>query len=150
VSSQASNIAQALDEARTHLARVEPAELAQCVEQDALIVDIRPQSNREAEGEMPGAIVIERNVLEWRLDPTSPDRLDRDFNSQSQIVLFCNDGYASSLAARILQQLGLVHATDLVGGFRAWHRWRESPSKTTGTPSDQSDDPNTGNSTGLI
>lgn len=85
------------------------------------MVDIRPESDRAREGELPGAVVIERIHLEWRLDPTSPDRL-AEANEDRRIVIVCNEGYASSLAAVTLQDLGLLDATDLVGGFRAWRR----------------------------
>ncbi len=95
-----------LDEARRHLDRVLPEELVSLSSLGALIVDIRPEVNRELEGVMPGAIVIDRNVLEWRLDPTSPDRIAHAVEGRL-VVLFCNDGYASSLAARTLQLLGL-------------------------------------------
>jgi rhodanese-related sulfurtransferase len=79
-------------------------------------------ADRRRFGALPGAVVVERNVLEWRLDPASPDRLDGidDGAYDRPIVVFCNDGYASSLAAADLQRLGLRRATDLVGGFNAW------------------------------
>ena len=73
---------------------------------------------------MPGAVVVDRNVLEWRLDPTSPDRLVEARDPDRPVVIVCNEGYASSLAAATLQQLGLRHATDLVGGFQAWRNAR--------------------------
>ena len=85
----------------------------------ALLVDIRPGSQREHDGELPGALVVDRNVLEWRLDPTSPHRLEGMDDSDREIVLVCNEGYASSLAAATLQQLGLRRATDLDGGYQA-------------------------------
>jgi len=82
-------------------------------------VDIRPSELRVRDGELSGAIVIDRNVLEWRLDPTSPFRIPAATDPDRQIVLVCNEGYASSLAAASLQQLGLWRATDLDGGFQA-------------------------------
>jgi rhodanese-related sulfurtransferase len=85
----------------------------------ALIVDIRPAAQRANDGELAGAVVIERNVLEWRLDPTSPDRLLADLDENREIVVVCNEGYASSLAAASLQQLGLRRATDLDGGIQS-------------------------------
>jgi len=85
----------------------------------ALIVDIRPLESREQEGALEGAVVIDRNVLEWRLDPTSPHRIGDAPEDDREIVLVCNEGYASSLAALSLQQLGLPNATDLDGGYRA-------------------------------
>ena len=85
----------------------------------ALVIDIRPIDQRERDGELPGAIVIDRNVLEWRLDPTSPDRIAEASDPDREMVIVCNEGYASSLAAASLQQLGLTRATDLHGGFQA-------------------------------
>ena len=85
----------------------------------ALIVDIRPSAQRARDGELFGAVVIERNVLEWRLDPTSPDRLFEDLDEDREIVIVCDEGYASSLAAASLQQLGFRKATDLDGGIQA-------------------------------
>jgi rhodanese-related sulfurtransferase len=84
----------------------------------ALIVDIRPVELRARDGELPGAVVIDRNVLEWRLDPTSPDRI-AGASAHREIVLFCDEGYASTVAAASLQRLGLTRATDLDGGFQA-------------------------------
>jgi rhodanese-related sulfurtransferase len=104
--------------ARARLDRVEPAELAAAVAAGALVVDIRPAANRRDEGSLPGAVVVERNVLEWRLDPTSEHALPVAHEGR-RIVLVCNEGYASSLAASTLRDLGL-DATDLAGGFRAW------------------------------
>jgi rhodanese-related sulfurtransferase len=107
-----------LDAARARLDRVEPAELAAAVAAGALVVDIRPEASRRDEGSLPGAVVVERNVLEWRLDPTSEHALPIAHEGR-RIVLVCNEGYASSLAAATLCELGL-DATDLAGGFRAW------------------------------
>ncbi|GAA1948737.1 rhodanese-like domain-containing protein [Kitasatospora viridis] len=86
----------------------------------ALLVDIRPVQQRAEEGAIPGALVIERNVLEWRLDPTGSHRIPQATGYDLEIVLFCSEGYASSLAAASLRELGLHRATDLDGGFRAW------------------------------
>jgi rhodanese-related sulfurtransferase len=109
-----------LEEARAGLpARPTPAELPALVAAGALVVDIRPVEQRQRDGELPGAVVIDRNVLEWRLDPTSPDRVPGTEDADRRIVLVCNEGYASSLAAVTLQQLGLRGATDLDGGFQA-------------------------------
>jgi len=85
----------------------------------ALIVDIRPSELRRRDGVLPGALVIDRNVLEWRLDPTSPDSIPEVSDAGHQIVVVCDEGYASSLAAASLQRLGLRRATDLDGGFQA-------------------------------
>ena len=115
-----SAIARLLAECQRSLARVEPAELDEVLAAGALLVDIRPVEQRERDGELPGAVVVDRNVLEWRLDPTSPYRLPIADDPHRRIVLVCHEGYSSSLAAHTLQQLGLPHATDLRGGFEAW------------------------------
>ena len=108
-----------LDSARSTLDRVSPAEALRLRDAGALLVDIRPHHNRAAEGEIPGSVAIERIVLEWRLDPRGDHRID-GFTEETPVVVLCNEGYASSLAARDLHRLGLGRATDLVGGFRAW------------------------------
>ncbi len=108
-----------LTDARSELDRVDPQQAAELQRRGALLIDIRPQSNRLAEGEIPGALTVERIVLEWRLDPASPHRLD-GLRTDQPVVLVCNEGYASSLAAAQARELGLGRATDLVGGFRAW------------------------------
>ena len=106
-----------LSQARARLpTRIRPDELAAAA--GALVVDIRPAANRATEGELPGAVVVERNVLEWRLDPASDHRIP-ETGYDRPIILVCNEGYASSLAAATLTDLGLI-ATDLDGGFRAW------------------------------
>ncbi len=105
--------------------RVQPAELAGLLADGALVVDTRPAHQRTADGELPGAIVIDRNVLEWRLDPTSPYRIPEADDGDRVVVVVCNEGYASSLAAGVLQDLGLRRATDLDGGFQAWLTWRD-------------------------
>ena len=115
-----SRIDDILAKARADLDRVTAARAALLQTRGAILVDIRPIAHRAAEGEIPGAIIIERNILEWRLDPESPHRLP-DITPDSVIIVFCNEGYASSLAARDLQSVGLPHATDLIGGYRAWH-----------------------------
>ena len=115
-----SAIARLLEESRRDLARVEPADLESVAAAGALVVDIRPVELRDRDGELPGAVVIDRNVLEWRLDPTSPHRLPGMDDPDRTVVLVCNEGYASSLAAHTLQQLGMRKATDLAGGYQAW------------------------------
>jgi rhodanese-related sulfurtransferase len=85
----------------------------------ALIVDIRPVGVRQRDGELAGAVVVDRNQLEWRLDPTSPYRIAEVTGPDQEIVVVCDEGYASSLAAATLQRLGLHRATDLDGGFQA-------------------------------
>jgi rhodanese-related sulfurtransferase len=85
-----------------------------------VLVDIRPDAQRGHEGEVPGALIIERNVLEWRLDPTSDARLAVARGYDVQFIVLCSEGYTSSLAAAALQELGLWRATDVIGGFQAW------------------------------
>jgi rhodanese-related sulfurtransferase len=113
-------VEQLLDEARARLRRLSPAETADAFAAGALVVDIRPAAQREREGEMPGALVIERNVLEWRLDPASADRISEVTGHDKVVVVVCSEGYSSSLAAAALQDLGYRNATDLAGGFQAW------------------------------
>ena len=113
-------IASVLADARARLDRLDPFDAWLAVTQGALLVDIRPELNQRLEGTIPGALVIERNVLEWRLDPASDARIAEAVSHDVQVVIFCNEGYTSSLAAVALQDLGLHRATDLVGGFRAW------------------------------
>jgi rhodanese-related sulfurtransferase len=100
--------------------RVDPAQLAKELASGALVVDIRPLERRVEDGDLPGAVVIDRNVLEWRLDPTSPHRLPEMTGPDRRVVLVCNEGYASSLAAAGLKELGLEDVTDLAGGYQAW------------------------------
>jgi rhodanese-related sulfurtransferase len=114
-------IDQMLDRARARLERVGPDQASREAGQGAVLVDIRPQAQRAAEGEIPGALVIERNVLEWRLDPASDASLPLA-SYDLRVIVFCSEGYTSSLAAAALQELGLSRATDLDGGFRAWER----------------------------
>lgn len=112
---------QLLESARSVLPPRPPAsELQALIARGALVIDIRPIEQRSRDGELPGAIVIDRNVLEWRLDPTSPHRIPQATAADREIVIVCNAGYASSFAAATLQQLGLHRATDLDGGYQAW------------------------------
>ena len=115
-----SAISRLLAEARRGLHRVAPEDLDAVRRSGALVVDVRPLEQRLRDGDLPGAVVVCRNVLEWRLDPTSPDRLPIADDPERRVVLVCNEGYSSSLAAHTLQQVGLVNATDLVGGYQAW------------------------------
>jgi rhodanese-related sulfurtransferase len=119
-----------LARARRGLDRVQPQDLDAEVAGGALVVDIRPSEQRTRDGDLPGAVVVDRNVLEWRLDPTSPDRLPQATDLDLRVVLVCNEGYSSSLAAATLQELGLHRATDLVGGYTAWRRHRDSAGST--------------------
>lgn len=123
-----SSIDEVLEQSRRHLERVEPERLAEEMAAGALVVDIRPVGIRDDEGLLPGALVVDRNVLEWRLDPTSPDRVAEADDPERRVILFCNEGYASSLAAETLQRVGLRRATDLVGGYRAWRARQEEAS----------------------
>jgi rhodanese-related sulfurtransferase len=108
--------------ARERLDRPDPHRAAAMVAAGAHLVDTRPGWQRAAEGEIDGAMVIERNHLEWRLDPTSDARIPEAVDHDVTWILFCSEGYSSSLAAASLQDLGLRHATDLDGGYRAWMR----------------------------
>jgi rhodanese-related sulfurtransferase len=110
-----------LAEARRRLRRLEPREAYDAVGAGALLVDIRPAAQRAAEGEVPGTLVVERNVLEWRFDPTSEARLPMA-SYDLFVVVLCQEGYTSSLAAVALQDLGILQATDVVGGYKAWRR----------------------------
>jgi rhodanese-related sulfurtransferase len=114
---QPARIDRHLAEQRNQLQRVQPDELIRYVEADALIVDTRPIEQRDRDGALPGAVVIDRNVLEWRLDPTSPHRIP-EATPGRQVVIVCNEGYSSSLAAMSLQAIGLADATDLVDGYQ--------------------------------
>jgi rhodanese-related sulfurtransferase len=115
-------ISEVLEQARSRLDRLEPAQAWAAMQKGALLVDIRPQAQRGAEGQVPGALVIERNVLEWRLDPASDARLPEAGSYDLRVIVMCSAGYTSSLAAASLQDLGLRAATDLAGGFQAWAR----------------------------
>ncbi len=109
-----------LERARRRLARVEPHQAAAEQAQGALLVDTRTQTQRSEQGKIPGAFVIDRTVLEWRLDPTSPWRIPEATDLQVRVIVVCAEGYSSSLAAASLQDLGLFNATDVIGGFQAW------------------------------
>jgi rhodanese-related sulfurtransferase len=119
-----------LDRARRQLVRVEPEQAAAELAAGALLVDIRPAEQR-AEGEIPGAKVIDRNVLEWRLDPASEWRIPEVTGHDIRLIVICNQGFSSSLVAAELHELGLVNATDVIGGFQAW--------RAAGLPTTRSD-----------
>jgi rhodanese-related sulfurtransferase len=106
--------------ARARLRRVNPMEAAAAVARGALLVDTRPLQSRQSEGAIPGALLIERNHLEWRLDPASDARIPEAVGYDVEVIVVCSEGYSSSLAAASLQDLGLHRATDLDGGFQAW------------------------------
>ncbi|HZP27794.1 MAG TPA: rhodanese-like domain-containing protein [Acidimicrobiia bacterium] len=106
--------------ARARLQRVTPEEALAACARGALLVDIRPVEQRRADGRIPGALVVDRNVLEWRLDPASPHRIAEAVDHDVHVIVMCSEGYQSSLAAATLQDLGLHRATDLAGGMQAW------------------------------
>ena len=118
-----STIDAVLAAARERLNRLTPEEAAAAVrERGAVVVDTRPEAQRRAEGELPGALLVERNVLEWRFDPSSEAALPIA-SHDLEVVVLCQEGYSSSLAAASLQDLGIHRATDVVGGFAAWRDW---------------------------
>jgi rhodanese-related sulfurtransferase len=116
------SIDEILSDARQRLRRLDPAQAQAAMRDGALLVDIRPQAQRQAEGSVPGALTVERNVLEWRFDPRSDARLPQAAGYDLRLIVMCSRGYTSSLAAASLQDLGLRQATDLAGGFAAWAR----------------------------
>lgn len=109
-----------LEQARRLLRRVDVSEARDAVARGSVLVDIRSELERERDGVIPDAVFIPRNVLEWRCDPSSSWRDERVSDPARQLILFCDAGYQSSLAAATLQQVGLPQATDLIGGFQAW------------------------------
>jgi rhodanese-related sulfurtransferase len=113
-------IEELLSESRRKLARLTPQEADHALGSGALLIDIRSETERASDGTVPGARFIPRNVLEWRLDPGSPWRDPELALNDALIILMCDEGYQSSLAAGTLQSLGLSRATDLAGGFQAW------------------------------
>jgi rhodanese-related sulfurtransferase len=115
-----STIDDLLDRARARLARLDPKAAARAMEAGALLVDTRYESQRRAGGDIPGAVRIERNHLEWRLDPAAPTHIPEVTDHTRHVIVICQQGYSSSLAAAALQDLGLTNATDVVGGFEAW------------------------------
>jgi rhodanese-related sulfurtransferase len=118
----ARTVEELLAEARGRIVRVTPHEAAARVARGAVLVDIRPAAQRAREGEVPDALIVERNVLEWRFDPLSDARLPEATGYDVDVVVLCSEGYTSSLAADALRSLGLHRATDVVGGFLAWER----------------------------
>lgn len=109
-----------LEQARAGLRRLTPHQTVEAVRNGALLVDTRSETQRRDQGELPGAIVIDRTVLEWRLDPASDWRIPEATGYDREIVLVCRQGYSSSLAAASLQTLGLRRATDMIGGVQGW------------------------------
>ncbi|MGW6820366.1 rhodanese-like domain-containing protein [Streptomyces sp. NPDC055005] len=109
-----------VDRLRTTYTRVSPEQADAASREGSLLVDIRYQALRERDGLIPGALIVERNELEWRLDPQGSHRLPEATSHDIEVVVICNEGYASTLAAVSLHALGLHRATDLTGGFQAW------------------------------
>jgi rhodanese-related sulfurtransferase len=109
-----------LERARARIERLTPAQAAAAVAAGAVLVDTRYQELRERDGVVPGAVVVERNELEWRFDPHCPHRLPEATGHDVHVIVMCNEGYASSLGAASLRDLGLFRADDLAGGFQAW------------------------------
>jgi rhodanese-related sulfurtransferase len=118
-------LAELLETARRRLERITPDRLQDEMDAGVLVVDVRDSALRYEQGVLPGARVIDLTILEWRLAPSSENR-DVDLDSGQRVVLVCSEGFSSSLAAARLQDLGIVNATDLEGGFKAWDRWRRS------------------------
>jgi rhodanese-related sulfurtransferase len=116
----AHTIDEILAEARARLRRLSPADALREQSDGGVLVDIRPASQRAVEGEVPGSVVVERNHLEWRLDPASDARLPWVTGYDHRVIVICQEGYTSSLAAASLHDVGLARATDVIGGFHAW------------------------------
>ena len=116
----ARSIDELLAQVRDRIDRVRPEDVPARVAAGALLIDTRPWEQRARDGAVPGALVVDRNVLEWRLDPASPDRLPQVTGYDLDVVVLCNEGYSSSLVADTLRTLGLTRAVDVVGGFVAW------------------------------
>ena len=109
-----------LARARQRLTRLDPQQASDAVRDGALLIDIRAESQRAADGVVPGSVFVARNVLEWRCDPSSAHRDPSIDGRERQLIVMCNEGYQSSLAAATLHELGLTRTTDLAGGFQAW------------------------------
>jgi len=107
-------------QAREGLHRLTPAEALAAQARGALLVDTRTEPQRRRQGDIPGAVVVDRTVLEWRLDPSNPWHLPEVTDTDQEVVVLCRQGYSSSLAAASLQSLGLHRATDVIGGVEAW------------------------------
>ena len=116
----ARTIDEILAAARGRLLRLTPEQAFREQAEGAVLIDIRPAAERAREGELPGSLIVERNHLEWRLDPRCAARLPWVTGYDHRVVIFCWEGYTSSLAAAALQDLGLHRATDVIGGYRAW------------------------------
>jgi rhodanese-related sulfurtransferase len=115
-------IDEVLADSRRRLDRLDPAAASRAWTDGAVLVDIRPAAQRAQEGDLPGVLLVERNVLEWRFDPASDARLPCA-GYDLQVIVLCQEGYTSSLAAAALQDLGVHRATDVIGGYAAWRQW---------------------------
>jgi rhodanese-related sulfurtransferase len=115
-----SRVDELLEQARARLTRVDPAAARAALDAGAVLVDIRAESQRERDGVVPGSVFIARNVLEWRCDPDGSNRDERVADPGRPLIVMCDAGYQSSLAAAALHELGHDRATDLDGGFQAW------------------------------
>jgi rhodanese-related sulfurtransferase len=116
----ARTIDELLAQVRARIGRIHPTDVAARTAAGALLVDTRPWEQRLRDGAVPGAVVVDRNVLEWRLDPASPDRLPQVTGYDLEVVVLCSEGYSSSLVVDTLRTLGLTRAVDVIGGFVAW------------------------------
>ena len=116
------SIDEVLQDRRAGLRRVTAVEAYDALQGGAVLVDVRPEAQRRDHGVIEAAVIVDRNVLEWRLDPTSPHHIPEADDPERRVVVVCNQGYSSSLAADTLRRLGLRRATDLAGGFQAWAR----------------------------
>ncbi len=123
-----------IDVARTGLDRVQPGDLVAELEAGALLVDTRPIEQRQRDGDLVGAVVIDRNVLEWRLDPTCRHHIPQMTDAGRRVIIVCNEGYSSSLAAATLRRMGLTRATDLVGGYQALLSYPAATNPSTTQP----------------
>jgi rhodanese-related sulfurtransferase len=118
--SQVGNVAALLDAARAGVYRPGPDEMVEAMGRGALIIDTRTETQRAEQGDLPGAVVIDRTILEWRLDPDSDYRIPEAVDHDIEVIVVCSQGYSSSLAAASLRALGLWRATDLAGGFESY------------------------------
>ena len=114
------SVDQLLSDARSRIDRVTPQQAAQRITAGAYLVDIRPAAQRARDGWVPGSLLVERNVLEWRFDPACDARLPEATGYGVDVVVLCAEGYTSSLAADALRSIGLARATDVIGGLAAW------------------------------
>jgi rhodanese-related sulfurtransferase len=117
---EATTVARLLAAARARLKRVTPEQAYAAMSDGALLVDIRSDNQRAADGLIPGARIVSRNVLEWRLDPACPHRDPELGRPEARLMLLCNEGFQSSLAAATARSFGIAAATDVIGGFQAW------------------------------